>query len=284
MITQERQFLFTEFLVAHTNLVCILFLVAFVIPFIAYAADPGGKITGTWGKMKGEAELTKAAPPANAIKARPIRALPVAPGVRLWVLVFPAPGGEKGPPPGKGPKPEPDICIDENDQGDYELLGFKPNNTGELDFNINYGSIPIDETPAVDAIRESFDRWEDPNQTGPIEHDELFGTIADIGGAPGPALDGINTVGWVRIVPPNVVAATWVWVDDDDVVMQADIFFNNHHDWAVLTGCREPVGDKDKFDVQGVGTHEVGHVLGQAHIKDEEAFSTMFPKVSKGVK
>ena len=34
--------------------------------------------------------------------------------------------------------------------------------------------------------------------------------------------------------------------------------------------------------MQNVGTHEVGHVIGLAHVQDKDAMATMYPSAGKG--
>ena len=43
-------------------------------------------------------------------------------------------------------------------------------------------------------------------------------------------------------------------------LVEADIFLNSFFDWSTLAG-----GESNKFDLQGVLTHEVGHLLGLGH-------------------
>jgi hypothetical protein len=137
-------------------------------------------------------------------------------------------------------------------------------------FNIRDVSYPIDPAAAEAAIMDSFTVWEDATGAS------LF-SINPSGGASGPAADGNNSVGWVKIVPRSVLAATWIWTENG-VVSDVDVFFNQFHKWANLSVCDE-VG---RFDVGNVGTHEVGHVIGLAHLEDANAMATMFPSAPKG--
>lgn len=205
----------------------------------------------------------KGVPPENVIKAEPVHGITVGPGKRLWVFVFPA---RVKKPPTTCPA---DLCTD-GDQNKKALLGFTLPPTG-LTFNINDASIPIDKLAATSAIEGSFTTWETA-----VVNASLF-TVNPTGGKSSPAEDGNNTVGWVNIVPTGTLAAAWIWTTNG-IVTDADIFYNLFHKWGVLPSCNA----EGVFDVGNVCTHEVGHVVGLAHVKDDCAMATMFPSASKG--
>jgi hypothetical protein len=115
----------------------------------------------------------------------------------------------------------------------------------------------------------SFTTWNNANAA--------FGLIVNpSSGANGPADDGNHTVGWVRIVPRNTLAATWVWTVND-IVTDVDIFFNLFHKWEVLEGC-----GGSRFDVEAICTHEAGHLIGLGHFSDDCKMATMYPSAPKG--
>ena len=120
----------------------------------------------------------------------------------------------------------------------------------------------------ITAIKNSFAAWE--SSTGVVVG------INELGGASGPAEDGNHSVGWVKIVPRSVLAATWVWAENG-IVTDVDIFYNAFHKWDNLTTC-----GGNRFDVENVGTHEVGHVVGLGHLEDANAMATMYPSAPKG--
>jgi len=208
-------------------------------------------------------------PPENVIRVEPVNGITVGSGKKLWVFAFPARGGNPGPPDGGGDETEcPAPCDDDNDTNtSFSLLGFEIPNGG-LNVNINDSSIPIG-GDVTGAIGSSFATWNSANAA--------FGlSVNPSSGANGPAEDGNNTVGWVRIVPKNVLAATWVWTVDD-IVTDVDIFFNLFHKWEVLGGC-----GGSKFDVEGICTHEAGHLIGLGHFSDDCKMATMYPSAPKG--
>jgi hypothetical protein len=78
--------------------------------------------------------------------------------------------------------------------------------------------------------------------------------------------------------------------DDGTHIIETDLFYNLKYTWAVnpmiepgSTLCGE------QFDIQAVGTHEIGHKLGLAHVADDgnpangdETDATMFGAAAKG--
>lgn len=221
---------------------------------------------------------TEAQPPEDVVEARPVRAMPVPgrPGVRLWVFVFPEhkpghnPGGGK-PTPKPSPTPSEDPKCADGDQT-TAVPQFANANPDGLTFNINDGSIPIDKAAANGAISGSFSTWD------AVDTSSTYFTVNPTGGASRPELDDNNTVGWVRIVPRNVLAAAWVWTDVRNTIIEADVFYNDFHKWAVFTECDA----EGKYEVGNIGTHEFGHVVGLDHLSDPDGYATMYPTASKG--
>ena len=79
----------------------------------------------------------------------------------------------------------------------------------------------------------------------------------------GPVLrDGINTIGFVdRADQDRVLGATTFLVDNvTGELVESDIFLNSTFQWSVASG-----GTPDRFDVESIALHEIGHLLGLAH-------------------
>lgn len=209
-----------------------------------------------------------AGPPEQAVEAKEARGEPVkvnGKDMKLWVFVFPEPQGKK---PGGG---TPTYCTD----GDQSTIvpAFAGANPGGLTFNMNRDSIPIGKDTTTEAIHDSFNAWD------AVSPAVTYFTVNNTGGAVRPAADGNNTVGWVFIVPTNILAGAWVWVDEaTNTVAQADIFYNSFHKWGVFTSCNA----EGKYEVGNVGTHEVGHVVALNHLSDPQAYATMYPSAPKG--
>ncbi len=231
-----------------------LFLfVLFIFPLSVKAKPPEGKV------------------PKNAIVVKPVNGITVGPGKKLWVFAFPARGGKPGPPGGGGGSGGTDcsaLCDDFDTNSEFSSLGFTI--PAGLGVNINSDSIPIG-GDVTGAIASSFTTWNTANGA-------LGLSVTSSGGADGPAEDDIHTVGWVRIVPKRVLAATWVWTQDN-VVTEVDIFFNLFHEWDVL---EEGECGGSKFDVEAICTHEAGHLIGLGHVSDDCKMATMYPSAPKG--
>jgi len=204
----------------------------------------------------------RAQPPT--LEVREVRGEPVVVNgqeLRLWVFVHPA------------PKAQSPYCDDGNQS--ITVPNFAWAKPGGLTFNINQSSIPsylkANANQVIDAIKASFAAWDTAAGTG------QYFTVNDTGGAPRPAFDGINTVGWLGM-RSGWLAATWVWTDNKGVVQQADIFFNRAYTWGVFETCNA----QPAFEVGNVGTHEVGHTVGLEHLSDPNGYATMYPSASSG--
>ena len=59
----------------------------------------------------------------------------------------------------------------------------------------------------------------------------------------------------------RTLAATTFFVDvTDGRILESDIFFNSAFEWSVAEG-----GTANRFDVESIATHEIGHLLGLSH-------------------
>lgn len=76
------------------------------------------------------------------------------------------------------------------------------------------------------------------------------------------AADGINVIGF-RSRPEldrTLGAATFEIDEVTGQILESDIFFNTAFTWSVASG-----GQSGRFDLESVGLHEVGHLLGMGH-------------------
>lgn len=79
----------------------------------------------------------------------------------------------------------------------------------------------------------------------------------------GPNLnDGISTIGFVsRPDQDRVLGATNFLVDQTNgEIVEADIYLNSTFSWSVAAG-----GEPERFDVESIALHELGHLLGLGH-------------------
>ena len=74
--------------------------------------------------------------------------------------------------------------------------------------------------------------------------------------------DGTSVLGFLsRPSQDRTLAATTFTIDvTDGRILESDIFFNTIFPWSV-----SDAGGNDRFDVQSIATHEIGHLLGLSH-------------------
>jgi hypothetical protein len=208
---------------------------------------------------------------AGGIAAKPVNGKAVGHGLRLWVHVFYAKGGTPGPPPGHGGGGGGGSCADDNLQKGY-AAPFA--NSGSLDFKANASTFPsyLNASAVLNALSSSAQTWNQAAKPNLL-------SVASGSSATGPSQDGVSELGWVRIVPKNVLAATWSWENSSNQIVEADLFFNTSWSWADLSQCSTSTSD---FDIADIATHEMGHALGLSHYKDSGAQATMYPSAPAG--
>jgi hypothetical protein len=203
--------------------------------------------------------------PPPEVAAAPVHAKPVAPGVRLTVHVFPA-GNARG----ARPSPAGDICLDGDQSGHARFAGARREGlTMRIDGTFAPSGVAASAPAAIDR---SLDAWD------AVIPGDYF-TASHGAGPRGPAQDGTNVIGWARLVPKTTLAAAWTYTDAaTNRVLEADVFFNTQQPWGVLSACNSA----SAYDVEGVGTHEVGHILGLEHVSDAARVATMYPSAPRG--
>jgi len=182
---------------------------------------------------------------------------PITPGgyYERLVLVHHAKGGIPGPPDKEDPEEPPEEPPKDNDA--YELLGLSwPADVLPVDYFIDPDHAP---EGSVLEIADAFEAWDAVTSTELFDPPGVDTTANPSVDAP----DYDNTVSWRRVVPPRVIAVTFIWYDpgtgemvDCDVVMNT-----NKKDWGI--------GIEDAFDVCNIVTHEAGHVVGLADLYDD---------------
>lgn len=130
-----------------------------------------------------------------------------------------------------------------------------------IDFTISEWWLPIADEP-VGAVYAGFTAWE-AVATASVEFDWRGTTMRQLKGEE----SGYNLMGWTAeawvtdgYVGPAPLAVTYIaWYDTDTLFFdEVDIAFNIGVQWTTT-------GEPNKFDIQGVATHEAGHLLGLAH-------------------
>lgn len=197
-------------------------------------------------------------------------------GEWLTVFVFHANMGRSdGRGGGKKPPKETEVCLDLNTNQAFAELGVV---LPSANFPVEYHPV-FEPTNAFDAIDRAVSAWEDASS------DSLLDFVYNALGTAAPARDFTNVVGWRQFVGrgSGFLAATFIW-DDGTTILEADIFYNLKHKWAVNTVIA--AGDSTcgtNFDIQAIGTHEFGHLIGLGHVVNaNEADATMAPSAAKG--
>ncbi len=74
--------------------------------------------------------------------------------------------------------------------------------------------------------------------------------------------DGANVIGYVsQPGQDRTLAATTFTIDETDGrILESDIFFNTIFPWSTAEA-----GGTDRFDVESIALHEIGHLLGLSH-------------------
>jgi len=213
--------------------------------------------------------LTASAQEVGPPELRPVHVdgKTIAPGVKMTVHVFY--GRQNGP--GGPPSPSGGACVNDDAQTGYALFG-KAKADG-IDFKLDGTFSP--DPGFADAIGRSFAAWNAAiGGSSPYFTASDDPTVAD-----GPSDDGLNVVGWARLVPKNVLAATWTYTDAaTSRVTGADVFYNVSQKWSVLGACNSA----SRFDIENIGTHELGHVLAMDHVSDAGKQATMYPSAPAG--
>jgi predicted Zn-dependent protease len=72
----------------------------------------------------------------------------------------------------------------------------------------------------------------------------------------------------------EVLACAIIW-RANGVLLEADLLFNVHLSWMTNSFF-----DRDRFDIEGVATHEFGHIVGLAHVNS--LGEVMYPSEGAG--
>lgn len=126
-----------------------------------------------------------------------------------------------------------------------------------IEYFVTNRDVPDVTAPQLQAaMGRAFSTWSGVPRTA-LSHQFVGFTGAEpVGG------DGLSVVGFrSRPELERTLAAASFEVDDlTGRILEVDIFFNSSQPWAVVEA-----GRPGSFDVESVGLHEVGHLLGLGH-------------------
>ena len=106
------------------------------------------------------------------------------------------------------------------------------------------------------AVTTAFGTWH------AVENTQTSSTFAGFVQASPFADDGMNVLGYLsRPGEDRTLAATTFTVDETDGrILESDIYFNTIFPWSTAEA-----GSTDRYDVQSIALHEIGHLLGLSH-------------------
>jgi VCBS repeat-containing protein len=117
-----------------------------------------------------------------------------------------------------------------------------------VSYYVNPSGLPADAVPAIEAAALTWE--DDPGSYMDFTYRGTTGTLSTAG------MDGVNVIGAGSRDSAGTVAMCDIWyMPGSDHIMEFDITYNTGaHSFATN-------GSASAYDIQGIGTHELGHTL-----------------------
>lgn len=183
-----------------------------------------------------------------------------------------------------GPGPHPD---DESDTYHFTRGGLRwfdfpveyevdPTGSGDVDGDGDTDSDDADAAEAaVEAGFEGSDSWDDYDPFGDFFVKGDSDGDGDVDGTV--SWDGIDGTG-------GAVAMATIWFYPwSKEIISFEIVFDVAESWGILSSTPYPYAGATAFDIQNVGAHEVGHVVGLGHVNaPKDGLLTMYRYTTEG--
>lgn len=185
-------------------------------------------------------------------------AVPEQSNLRLRVVAHPKPNHRTPTPVVQA------LCTPDNESSATPSLAGWHIKQATWTYRVNYGTVPssVGRTNAETAIDNAFATWD--GQISSVAFSEGVQT-----GVSRPRFDGQNAVMWRRLSSSNTLAVAYMWYyPSTGELAEADLAYNSRVPWSYTR--YDPVNfpsdpscsNLSSYDVQDVGTHEVGHWTG----------------------
>jgi len=123
-------------------------------------------------------------------------------------------------------------------------------------FVTNTGTVGVTAQQFQTAVSRAFSTWH------AVQTAETSSQFVGFVQAPPFVEDGASVIGYLnRPNQERTLAATTFTIDvTDGRILESDIFFNTVFPWSTAEA-----GGTDRFDVESIALHEIGHLLGLSH-------------------